>query len=128
MLSEARDDFKYYCDRSYEDASGMQAWYNMEKDFGQSWKTQISICDYVINSKTFTPTVKHEFIYRKAVTQYFQARDSSHSDAFNLYEASLANHLRAYKFFWDAGHDANLQHKRQEHRVCDDQLRHGTRV
>jgi hypothetical protein len=110
-IAEAREDFKYCVDQSYENADGMRVWLTMERKHGQSYKAQIEVCNYEINGKSYAEAVKHEFVSRRSVVQYFMARDSGFGDTFNLMRDALVGHVQAYNFFWRNGGDTNLHYK-----------------
>ncbi|WP_282048424.1 RNA-binding domain-containing protein [Sulfitobacter mediterraneus] len=110
--AEAREDFQYCVDHSYEDAEGMRKWLAMEREAGSS-HNQERICDYVINGKAYAEKVKHEFNSRKATVLYFKGRDHgvSSADGFGLFERSLFLSVRAFNFFHGTGADTNFNYR-----------------
>lgn len=111
LLSEARDDFNYCVDQGYEDADGMRVWLNLERRVGHSYPGQVKVADQVINGRSYADRVRYEFVARKAVATFFRARDTSESDAFNLFVDALVGHDRAYRYFLGAGLDTNWNFK-----------------
>jgi hypothetical protein len=106
--TEAREDFQYCVDHSYENIEGMRRWFELERHAGSS-ANQEKICDYVIEGKSYADNVKNEFFSRKATVLYFRGRDRGVStvDGFGLIEASLIYSVRAFNYFFSIGGDSN---------------------
>lgn len=106
--TEAREDFQYCVDHSYENIEGMRRWFDLERQVGSS-ANQEKVCDYVIGGKSYADNVKNEFFSRKATVLYFRGRERGVStvDGFGLIEESLIYSVRAFNYFFGIGGDSN---------------------
>jgi hypothetical protein len=108
-FSDAREDFLFCKNMNFEHVLGMRAWYNLEKNFGNSIDNQIEICDCVINGKSYAERVKMEFLRKKSSSLFVKAQHSNEIDAYKLFQRALIGNHQVYNYMLENGEEISSQ-------------------